>query len=302
VVSKFHAARQRFRNRPPRESSGQVDRFNATGTSAARSRAPRPWMGGGARKAQDERPSASYTAASAYGADRVAASSARDVRKPVAGAGSSGGKAWNMVQLPPRSLGVTRRYPRVPQAKPGASTSYRQFPNRQIPNPPVRQRRREVSANYIDDFPLPRHVDARSPAREASHAGLLIALAAVLLVVAGFAAFSLTRGIGSTGDAASHALEAASTEGGGTHGGLAATATSYALTPTVTTGLHTPTPTPRPRPPTQSPVLIPTATPNLSTPTPTLAPPTPTDTPPTPTDTPVPPTATPVPPTATPTP
>jgi hypothetical protein len=117
---------------------------------------------------------------------------------------------------------------------------------------------------------------------------LLIALAAVLFVVSGFAILSLIQGTGSNQAAAPQDLRTATTPPDVTNGGLSATPTIDAVAPTVTTGPHTPTPTPRPPSPTQTPGLTPTATPAANTPTPTpTATATPTETP-TPTDTPTP--------------
>ena len=106
--------------------------------------------------------------------------------------------------------------------------------------------------------------------------GLLIALAAVMIVVFGFVAFSLVRSIGGQNGGNGSTLEALTTPTNVPYAGLVATATSYAQTPTVTTGPRTPTPTPRPPVPTQTPLPTPTATPAPGTPTP--RPPTPTPT------------------------
>jgi hypothetical protein len=235
-----------------------------------------------------------------------------------------------MMRLPPRNLGVTRRYPRVPRdrvpqdripqprtpqsrvpqsrvpqdrPKVRAQENWRDSPrsNRNVPSPSDDYRRWERSGYPSGDYALYAHADTTIAAQGASRYGLLIALAAVLLVVSGFAAFSLMRGMWGQKGPVGPSLVTAPTPSDVPYSGLVATATTYALTPTVTTGPHTSTPTPRPPVPTPTPVRTPTRTPAPGTPT--LPPPTPT---PTPTDTPVPsptptPTDTPVP-TDTPTP
>jgi hypothetical protein len=212
-----------------------------------------------------------------------------------------------MMRLPPRSLGVTRRYARVPRdgvpqarvqhdrPRPRAPQDWRDSPrsSRNIPTPSDDYRGRARSRYPFGDYALPVHADKTIASRVTSRSGLLIALAAVMLVVSAFAAFSLIRGIASQKGANGPLLEMVTTATDVPYVGLVATATAYALTPTVTTGPRTPTPTPRPPVPTPTSVLTPTRTPAPGTPT--LPPPTPTAT-----NTPLP-TATP-PPTDTPTP
>jgi hypothetical protein len=222
-----------------------------------------------------------------------------------------------MMRLPPRNLGVTRRYPRVPRDRapqaqvpqarvpqprtPQPRTPQSRFPqdrpqvraqenwrgsprsNRNVPSPSDDYRRRERSGYRSGDYALSAHADTTIAAQGVSRYGLLIALAAVMLLVFGFAAFSLMRGMGGQKGPPGPSQVTAPTPSDVPYVGLVATATTYALTPTVTTGPHTPTPTPRPPVPTPTPVRTPTRTPAPGTPT--LPPPTPT---PTPTDTPVP--------------
>jgi hypothetical protein len=243
-----------------------------------------------------------------------------------------------MMRLPPRSLGVTRRQPRIPPDRvpqnraprdriPQSRAQQDRFPDtraaqnrapqdwrdrsrsyRNIPPPPDGFRRREMWGSQFDDFPRPVHADAAIATRLTSWSGLLIALAAIMIVVFGFVAFSLMRSIGGQNGGNGSALETAPTPTNVPYAGLVATATSYAQTPTVTTGPRTPTPTPRPPVPTPTQSPIPTATTTPVPPTPTSTPrptatpqPTPTATsPPTPTATPPDPTPTDTPPTPTP--
>jgi serine/threonine protein kinase len=134
--------------------------------------------------------------------------------------------------------------------------------------------------------------------RRVPQPALLIALASVLLLVSLFCALSLVvNGLARGGDPSNTPVVQAKPTNtlytDATYNAMAETATSYALTPTATTGLNTPTPTPRPPLPTRTPTpRPPTVTTGPNTPTPT---PYPTDTPiPTPTNTLTP---TPVPPT-----
>ena len=131
-----------------------------------------------------------------------------------------------------------------------------------------------MRGNRFDEFSLPVHADATIATGLMNWSGLLIALAAVMIVVFGFVAFSLVRSIGGQNGGNGSTLEALTTPTNVPYAGLVATATSYAQTPTVTTGPRTPTPTPRPPVPTQTPLPTPTATPAPGTPTP--RPPTPT--------------------------
>lgn len=219
-----------------------------------------------------------------------------------------------MMRLPPRNLGVTRRHPRIPQDRtpqsrtppdrapqfrspqkraPQDRTLQNRVPQdwrersrsyRNIPPPPDGFRRREMWGNQFDEFSLPVHADATIATGLMNWSGLLIALAAVMIVVFGFGAFSLVRSIGGQNGDNGSTLETVSTPTNVPYAGLVATATSYAQTPTVTTATPAPgTPTPRPPTPTPTATVAPTPT-SIPTPTPTPAP---TDTA-TPTDTPTP--------------
>jgi hypothetical protein len=207
-----------------------------------------------------------------------------------------------MMRLPPRNLGVTRRQPRIPPDRvpqnraprdrvPQSRAQQDRFPDtrapqnrtpqdwrdrsrsyRNIPPPPDGFRGREMRGRHFDDFTLPVHGDATIAERGTSRYGFVFALAAVILIVSGFAAFSLISRLGSQNGPNGPALEAVASPTEAPYTGLVATATIYALTPTVTTGPRTPTPTPRPSVPTPTPVLIPTATSVPNTPTPTATP------------------------------
>jgi hypothetical protein len=322
-AEQFRVALQRAGAGTSRDASGQFDRFPSTGMSAVR--APRPPMAGGASSAGDWRSSAQHPSASSHRGASRPGNSPRDVPTARVEAQSRTSDARAMMQLPPRSLGVTRQIYRVspgqspanpPLRRESAATSRTAQRARQVP--PDGYRGRETRGYHGFDFPvtgfgdatLAGYGDATNARHSASYFGLLFALAAIVLVVAGFGALSLLNGLGGGQGANAHGPGAASTPSDVPYVGLAATATTYALTPTVTTGPHTPTPTPRPPVPTPTRSPIPTVTTGPGTPTPTAAPPTPTPTPtpapptPTPTDTPTPiPTDTPTPiPTETPTP
>jgi hypothetical protein len=228
-----------------------------------------------------------------------------------------------MMRLPPRNLGVTRRQPRIPpdrippnriqqQRVPQNRTRQNRAPQdwrdgsrsyRNIPPPPDGFRKREMWGNQFEEFSRPSRADATIASGMTSWSGLLIALAAVMIVVFGFVAFSLVRSFGDQNGGNGPTLGTLSTPTEVPYVGLVATATNLALTPTVTTGPRTPTPTPRPPVPTPTQTPLPTATASpTATPKPTPTP-TPPPTPsPTATPTPVPPTPTPVPPTPTPVP
>ena len=292
-AEQFSAALQRFGARPPRDPSSQVDRFGPTSVGTARMRQPQPPMSSGARNVgggASQPSSAFHRAAPPPMTSRHAASAS------VTAAATVRSEAWGMVHIPPRSLGVTRRHQRVSpdQALPDRRESARS--KRNNPPPLERYRPQEIGGGQFADFSLPVPAVAASAGSRTNRFGLLIALAAVLFVVSGFAILSLIQGAGSNQGAAPQDLRTATTPPDVTNGGLSATPTIDAVAPTATTGPHIPTPTPRPPSPTQTPGLTPTATPAANTPTPTPTPPptptataTPTETPtPTPTDTPTP--------------
>lgn len=111
--------------------------------------------------------------------------------------------------------------------------------------------------------------------RHSPRPGMHIALATILLIISVFCALSLNRGNGAIVGGANTGQPPTSTATSPfdrTYPVMVATATSYALTPTVTTGPGTPTPISAP---TDTPAPTPTAT-DTPTPTPTD---TPTDTP-----------------------
>jgi serine/threonine-protein kinase len=294
-AEQFRVALQRFGSRPPGNPSSQVERFGATGASAARMRQPQPPKSSAARNAgggATQSSSSFHRAALPPMTVRHAASAS------VTEAATVRSEAWGMVHIPPRSLGVTRSHQRV---SPDQSLADRRESARYNPNnppPPARYGPRDVGERQFASFSAPAPAASSGAGRRVNRFGPLIALAAILFVVSGFAILSLIQSAGSNHGAASQDLRAATTPTDVTNGGLAPTATTDPSAPTVTPGPHTPTLTPRPASPTPSPGLTPTATPAPNTPTPTQ-PPTPTATPAptaTPTDTPTPiPTDTPTP-------
>jgi eukaryotic-like serine/threonine-protein kinase len=293
-AEQFSAALQRFRARPPRDPASRGERFGPTGASTARMRQPQPPLSSGARNAGG---GASQPSSSFHRAAPPPTTSRHATNASVTDAATVRSEAWGMVPLPPRSLGVTRRHERISPDQVLADRRESARSQRNNPPPQERFRPRELGGSQFDGFSAPIPVAPTGAGRRTNRFGLLIALAAVLFVVSGFAILSLIQGAGRNQGAASQDLRIASTSPDVTNGGLAATATTNLLAPTITTGLHTPTPTPRPTSPTQTPGLTPTATPPANTPTPTPSPtptPTATATPtPTPTDTPTPPTPTP---------